>query len=210
MGAVAWAPLYESVADAHWTPENLLYGFYNDTVTAHDKDTCVAYDAVSNRNAVAADADGNQFLYVDYPKGCVGKQCSLAARVQLDELTPTPIEEATLTYRCAGCLCASQRRAGRVAGLIRDRAQTPPGVCAHRFATPGAPRMLFRVSPRTGGLVTVSCYCTDARIQGCLHHIIPKIMFFGGECADPVPQVLKRTVSTRLWWQQPALCCCCC
>lgn len=99
-GTAAWAPYYETVAEAHWAPQNLLYGFYNDTVTAHRKDTCVAYDSSSNRNAIAADAAGNQFLYLDYPKGCVGKQCALAARLQLDELTDSPIEEATLTYRC--------------------------------------------------------------------------------------------------------------
>lgn len=115
-GTAAWAPYYSSAAASHWEPENLLYGYYNETLTAHSQTTCVAYDSVSNRNAVAADDKGNQFLYADFPRGCVGKQCALSARVQLDEITDEPIEEATLTYRCAATACRSCRPCMHVCG----------------------------------------------------------------------------------------------
>lgn len=64
----------------------------------------MAYNFVSNRNSLVAEAE-NQVLQLDFPAGCLGKECALAARVDLDAVVADiglpPLEEATLEYRCA-------------------------------------------------------------------------------------------------------------
>ena len=63
----------------------------------------MAYNFISNRNSLVDEAD-NQVLQLDYPAGCIGKECALAARVDLDavvaDMGSPPLEEATLQYRC--------------------------------------------------------------------------------------------------------------
>lgn len=66
----------------------------------------MAYNFVSNRNSLVKEA-GNHVLQLDFPKGCLGKECALAARVDLDavvaDMGMPPLEEATLQYKYVPC-----------------------------------------------------------------------------------------------------------
>lgn len=63
----------------------------------------MAYNFVSNRNSLVEES-GNQVLQMDFPQGCLGKECAMAARVDLDAVlsdkSMPALEEATMTYRC--------------------------------------------------------------------------------------------------------------
>lgn len=73
----------------------------------------MAYNFVSNRNSLVEES-GNKVLQLDFPKGCVGKECAMAARVDLDVVADKdmpPLEEATLQYKYIShrglhCSCA--------------------------------------------------------------------------------------------------------
>lgn len=109
-------------------------------ITLCRRDSCVAYNFVSNRNSLVDEAD-NQVLQLDYPAGCVGKECALTARVNLDavvgDMDLPPLEEATLQYKYVrhqaahslpDCICCVS---SGMSVLFRCCTHMSPLLCAH-------------------------------------------------------------------------------
>ena len=131
-------PYTESLAYQDWAPYSYLDGFYDDPSTG----------GFNNQRAVLKHEGVSKVLDVLLPEGCVTSACAMQTKSALI----TPVDSATLKFKCAppllaspatfaALLCASDRSLyGVRATLLRD-AQPARVVCAcwltHAHASAG-------------------------------------------------------------------------